>query len=334
MSDTFNLWGDKGIPTEPEGRERLKRRYDEEPRVISEYRILPYGTRGAFAEVRLVERLSDGKERIVRYPRKDILKSKDNPNGLPPKTVQSIFLSEAFLLKEELNHPNIVKCDGWFYDKEDSIYVVTERLDERVDEALVREPSLEKLYKVMKEMASALTHLESKGIVHYDVKPDNIMLDSAGDSRLIDFNIFMIQGEKSSKYRGTHGFTPFQYTPYAHPARDKFGYGMTFTSILLRMNKHSGEETKNMREHLVIGKPYAFETLAQEGVPDSLITGVLARCVESVDEETALAGDDLEKAVLKFGIEQGFEKTVDDVEEAMVLAKAEDRKRSAKRLRA
>jgi serine/threonine protein kinase len=247
--------------------------------------------------------------------------------------VQSIFLSEAFLLKEELYHPNIVRCDGWFCDEEDSTYVVTERLHERVDEALVREPSLEKLYEVMKEMASALTHIENKGIVHYDVKPGNIMLDGAGDSRLIDFNMFMIKGEKAPKYRGTHGFTPFQHVPYAHPSRDKFGYGMTFTSILLRMNEHSSDETAKLRDHLVIGRPYAFETLAKEGVPDSLISGVLAKCVESVDEQTALAGYDLEEAVMKFGKEQGFESRIADVEEAMVQARAEDREKTARRLR-
>lgn len=334
MHDTFDLWDGRGAPKGPSGREGLRRLYGEEPRVISDYRILPYGTSGGLAQIRLAERLSDNKEAVIRYPRKDILKSEQNPNGLLPEALQSIFLSEAFLLKEEIDHPNIVKCDGWFYDNDDTIYVITEKLDERIDEATVKNPSMENLYAAMKEMASALTHIEKKGIVHYDVKPDNILLDSKGASRLIDFNIYMAQGEKAPKYRGTHGFVPFQHTPYAHPARDKFGYGMTFTSLLLRMNEHTGTEVERLRDHLVIGRPYAFETLAKEGVPDSLITGVLARCIESVDKDTALAGNDLEEAVRQYGIEQGFENRVEDVSEAHENAIEEDRERDPKRLRA
>lgn len=39
------------------------------------------------------------------------------------------------------------------------------------------------------ELCSAVSHLHSQGIVHRDIKPDNVLLDEKGHAHLTDFNI-------------------------------------------------------------------------------------------------------------------------------------------------
>jgi serine/threonine protein kinase len=47
----------------------------------------------------------------------------------------------------------------------------------------------EKAHDIFKQLATALAYMNASGWVHRDVKPDNILINSAGEVRLIDFAI-------------------------------------------------------------------------------------------------------------------------------------------------
>ena len=62
-------------------------------------------------------------------------------------------------------------------------------------------------------MVLAICHLHEKDIVYRDLKPENLLLDSSGHVRLIDFGLAEVQGERSLTRTGDVEGTPNYMSP-------------------------------------------------------------------------------------------------------------------------
>jgi len=144
------------------------------------------------------------------------------------------LVQEMQILSRIGHHPNIIELEAIYDCAEDrSYWIVMELatggevfhdqgiLDEEINEASVK--------LVIKSVAEALEYLHSPsvGIIHRDIKPQNIMYKSQQSKsvRLVDFGISSVQDKSSAQSRGLHrAFSVIGSFPYMAPELTRAGY--------------------------------------------------------------------------------------------------------------
>jgi serine/threonine protein kinase len=101
----------------------------------------------------------------------------------------SRFEREARVIAS-LEHPRILPVHDYGHQG-DYFYMVMRLVEgESLRERLMREPlSPEASGKLLDQIASALDYAHSKGVIHRDLKPNNIMIDEQDNIYLMDFGI-------------------------------------------------------------------------------------------------------------------------------------------------
>ncbi|MHA7776848.1 serine/threonine-protein kinase [Roseibium sp. M-1] len=106
--------------------------------------------------------------------------------------VIALMHREARRLRD-LVHPNIVRV--YDMDREGDIhFMVMELLEGRPLSEVLRKSEgrslpQAQLYRLVTDLAAALTHAHRNGIIHADLKPGNVFVENNGTTKLIDFNI-------------------------------------------------------------------------------------------------------------------------------------------------
>jgi serine/threonine kinase 32 len=147
---------------------------------LNHFRLLRVVGKGAFGKVRIVERKDTGLTFALKYIRKDeVVRS---------ESVRNIIRERRML--EHMNHPFLCNLRYSFQDIE-YLYIVVDLMnggDLRFH--ITRKTFTEEAVRFwLSELACALRYIHGQGIVHRDVKPDNVLLDSEGHVHLADFNV-------------------------------------------------------------------------------------------------------------------------------------------------
>ncbi len=96
------------------------------------------------------------------------------------------FNHEAKILFR-LNHPNIVRVFNYYdYSELGTAYILMEYVEgENIIEFSRRNPSM--IDGIFEKVVDGFVHLESKNILHRDIRPLNIIVDFDGSPKIIDF---------------------------------------------------------------------------------------------------------------------------------------------------
>ena len=139
---------------------------------------------------------------------------------LPPERAADERLRERFLrearLAAKLSHPNIIPIHAVDDAKGFVFYVMAfvdgETLAERVRSRGPLPPG--EGTRIVREAAWALAHAHSHGLVHRDVKPENILLERASGRALVaDFGIAAATSDQRTTGGGTVAGTPEFMSP-------------------------------------------------------------------------------------------------------------------------
>ena len=157
--------------------------------------------------------------------------------------IRSNFEREANILAA-LSHPGIVQVFD-FFSEGDRSYLVLEYVDGKDLEVVLSETdgflSEAQVVSWTIQVCEVLSYLHShdpQPIVFRDMKPANLMLDSHGRIRVLDFGIAKIfqSGQKGTMI-GTEGYTPQeQYRGIAEPRVDIYALGATMHHLLSKQD--------------------------------------------------------------------------------------------------
>ncbi len=109
------------------------------------------------------------------------------------------FLREAHII-EMADHPNIVRLYGhgkW----EGGVYIAMEFIRGISLRKLILQNGLSfrRSLEIILETGMALSHLHAHGVIHRDVKPENILLSEEGGVKVIDFGIARLRGDPNGR---------------------------------------------------------------------------------------------------------------------------------------
>jgi len=209
-----------------------------------------------------------------------------------------------------LNHPNIVVI----YDigKTDRVaYMAMEYLEGRELRTILSERtfvSLEEAVNITAQVADGLAYAHTRGVVHRDIKPTNIMLNKEGLAKITDFGIARMRSSELKTMTGMIMGSPRYMSPEqvagkrADPRSDIFSLGVVLYEMLTGQAPFQADTVHGVMFQTMNANAPAPSTI-KAGIPkilDFIVAKALAKVPEARYQSARELADDL-RASLQAG---------------------------------
>jgi len=178
----------------------------EQKLILDRYRPLEDLGEGAYGTVVLAY--------DTRMQRRVAIKRLPFPKDRSGRPVSPAGLAEA-RTAALLNHPNIVTVHEWDSDA-DEAFIIMEHVD-GISMADLPEVSggpltPDEAAAIIESVAAALTFAHDNGVLHLDIKPENVLVSRSGEIKVTDFGIAAISSAAGHGYGagGTLGHMPIE----------------------------------------------------------------------------------------------------------------------------
>ena len=197
---------------------------------------------------------------------------------------KQMFATEASLCGR-MDHPNIVSIYEADLKAEGGAYLVLEYIEGESLDKFGKPDSLlpiDAVIDVIGQAAEALKHASSKGIIHRDVKPDNLIRSADGRVKLTDFGCAITDQANASPIRvaGSMAYmSPEQITgkPLNHQS-DIYALGAVFYRLLTGRYSFDADTTESA-VHEILNKSHIPVEARRQGIPKEL-AGIVNRALQ------------------------------------------------------
>ncbi len=139
------------------------------------------------------------------------------------KTIDSV--AEARIMAR-FNHPNVAKVFDIAITGKGKLCMITEWIEgETLADWMVFNRSFEEVGNVLKQALAGIAYINSKNVIHGDLKPQNVMIDKYGVVKIIDFGVASPGNEDAIKKEG------LMFTLWYCPPEQIDGYLSTRTDV-------------------------------------------------------------------------------------------------------
>ncbi len=183
------------------------------------------------------------------------------------------FQSEARAIAK-VDNENVLKIYDVGTSDDGFQYMVVELLEgEEIFELLQREERVEAMdaLRIVRQAANGLAAAHVHGLVHRDVKPQNLFLLEDGTVKVVDFGLATGIDDKSERVGTPHYMAPeVCENAKAETASDIYGLGITLYHLLTGQPPYAGQDIKGIMRSHISGEPLRPERRLPAGLPKDI----------------------------------------------------------------
>ncbi|XP_028634223.1 sperm motility kinase 3A-like [Grammomys surdaster] len=213
----------------------------------AQYDVLRTIGQGSYAQVKLAHHRLSGTAVAIKV----LLKEKIH---------YYLIRTEVGIMKM-MNHPNIISLHQIIETKK-KVFLILELADgceltECIEQSGFLHEGLAR--KIFNQLIHAMCYCHDIGVVHRDLKPDNIMVDSTGKVKIIDFGLGALvkPGMKLSRFCGALQFCApefFLCQPYDGTKVDTWNLGVLLYFMVTGNLPFEGATYKELESRVLLGR--------------------------------------------------------------------------------
>jgi serine/threonine protein kinase len=226
------------------------------PPEIKGYRMLRRLGAGGMSEVFLAEREADGLEVAVK-----LLDTRINQDA----SLLERFIQEYALL-EQIDHPNVARIFAHGFTDAHAFITMEYFAHGDIKRRIAAGFSPFEALSIALQVGYALSQIHALGIVHRDVKPDNLMMREDGSVALIDFGVAKHATQNlEHTQQGEIVGSPYYLSPEqaggkpVSPASDIYSLGVIFYEMVTGKRPYVADSMEALLYQHVHSPPPRFE---------------------------------------------------------------------------